>query len=69
MKLDPRMTPGEIESHLRAQAKQIYGEERADVASDQIEHLSRMMAELARRELELTDEPPDLSGIQDRDER
>lgn len=67
MKLDSTVTSSDIYSHLRDQAGRIYGEERAEAISGQVEHLSRMMAELARRELDLTDDPPDLSGIQDRD--
>jgi hypothetical protein len=66
VKLDPNITPTEISAQLRAQAERVYGHERAEELADQIEHLSNMLSEIARRELGLTDTPPDRSGIPDR---
>lgn len=63
MKLDPSTTQVEIEALLRSQSELVYGSSRTLELSGQIEHLSTMLAEIARRPLDLTGLPPDISGI------
>ena len=63
MKLDPATTQTEIEALLRSQSESVYGADRTLELSSQIEHLSVMLTEIARRPLDLTGPPPDISGI------
>lgn len=65
MKLDPAMTQEQIEALLTNQSTLVYGEERTAELAEQIGQLAANMAELARRELDLRDAPPDTSGIVD----
>lgn len=65
MKLDPAITPDEIERTLTSQSTLVYGEERTAELAEQIGQLAANMAELARRELALRDAPPDTSGVVD----
>jgi hypothetical protein len=53
MKIDPESR----HAQLTAAAERIYGDERAEQLADQIEHLAKMMSEVSRMELSLTDEP------------
>jgi hypothetical protein len=69
VQLDPGMTASDIEQHLKVQSERVYGHERTQEISGQIEHLSRMLSEILHRELDLTDTPPDTRGISERDER
>ena len=69
MKLDPTLHHEEIDALLYSQAEAVYGPERADELVGQIELLATMLAELARRELDLRDAPPDTSGIVERGAR
>lgn len=69
MKLDPATTQKEIEALLRNQSQLVYGADRTQELSSQIEHLSTMLAEIARRELDLTGLPPDISGIRNESRR
>ncbi len=69
MKLDPSTTQGEIQALLRSQSELVYGAERTVELSDQIEHLSAMLSEIARRTLELTGPAPDTSGVPNRSAR
>lgn len=63
MKLDATTTQAEIEALLRSQAELVYGVQRIQELSIQIEHMSTMLAEVASRELDLTGPAPDTSGI------
>lgn len=65
MKLDPTTTQAEIEALLRSQAELVYGASRTEELSSQIEHLSSMLAEVARRELDIRGSAPDVSGLPD----
>lgn len=65
MRLDPSITFEEIEPLLRNQALQLYGSERTQELSGRIEHLARMLAAVASRELSIRDVPPDTTGITD----
>ena len=69
MKLDPTLSPEQIAALLRAQAEQVHGADRAEQLQGQLDHLSNMLAEVARRELELASPPPAVSGIPDRSAR
>jgi hypothetical protein len=69
MKLDPSITPEEIEALLLNQSGQVYGPERTGELAGQIGQLAVMLARLANRELDLRDAPPDTSGIVDRGAR
>lgn len=66
MKLGPSTTRSEIEALLRSQSELVYGPDRTQELASQIEHLSTMLEEIAQRELDLTDSPPDTRGIPDR---
>ena len=69
MKLDPTISQEEINALLTSQAEGVYGAERVGELTIQIEHLAVMLAEIARRELDLRDAPPDTSGIVERGAR
>lgn len=63
MRLDPSVTAEELEPLLRHQALQLYGPERTEELSGRIEHLARMLAAVASRELSIRDVSPDTTGI------
>lgn len=66
MKLNPAITQSEIETLLRSQSELVYGADRTLELAGQIEHLSAMLTEIARRELDFTGPAPDISGIAER---
>jgi hypothetical protein len=69
MKLDPTINRAEIETLLKQQSELVYGTDRTIELAGQIEHLSIMLEEIARRGLDLTAAPPDTSGIPERGSR
>lgn len=69
MKLDPTTTQADIEALLRSQSELVYGSARTAELGGQIEHLSTMLAEIARWEIDLRGPAPDISGIREQDGR
>lgn len=57
MKLDPELSAQTLREHLAITADNVYGRNRTAELADQIEHLSRMLAGVARMELDLTEAP------------
>ena len=57
MKLHPKVDDDQILTELRRSAVALYGEQRTEELSSQLEHLASMMARTANQPLDLTDAP------------
>ena len=64
MKIEANESMESRKEHLAMAAERCYGPERATEIADQIEHLARMMTQIARMPLEIDNEP--LPGPVDR---
>jgi hypothetical protein len=69
MKRYPEITPELIQEELHSAAESIYGSDRTTELSEQIDHLSRMLAGVARQPLELPEYPLAGPAREERGER
>jgi hypothetical protein len=69
MKRNPEISCDELREQLTRAAHDAYGPARAEELADQIGHLSQMMANIARHDLELTAYPLTAPVRDDRSER
>jgi hypothetical protein len=63
VRLDPTVTPEEIEQSLRATARLQLGLERSGQLDHRLAHYARMLALIAGAEVDFAGDPPDCSGL------
>lgn len=68
MKLDPRITASDIHRILARDAAETFGPARTKLLYDRLGRTAEALALIAAQPMDLTDEPPDTSGLEGGDE-
>jgi hypothetical protein len=66
MQIDDNRSVQELRQRIETWARLEYGEQRAGELEEQIDHLSRMMAGVARQSLDVRDEPIESGSLVER---
>lgn len=69
MLLGPDASAAEIERMLKLLARQRFGSERAAELDARIERYAGILTRIAREPISFADDPPEISGISEQDDR